>query len=110
MLPSATPVDVVSLGPACALMDARHEATDHGTRVRVLVDVAAIDHPERALRHQRRGFLEHRPEILPPAAAHEDRAARGLDDAMEVARVVRRIGLDDVRAELARQPYQRNDL
>ena len=76
----------------------------------MLVDVAAIDHAHGALPHQRGRFVEHGAQIFLAAAAHQHRAARRLDHAVEILGIGGRVGLDDVRAHLAGKPGQRDDL
>ena len=91
-------------------MDHRHQRRDDAPRIVVLVDVAAIDQAQRALRQQRRGLVEDGAQILLAAAAHQHRHARRLDDAVEVVRVAGRVGLDDVGAHLGGEAHQRHDL
>ena len=60
--------------PEAPSVDHRHQRRDDRPGVVVLVDVAAIDHALRALRHQRGGLAEHAAEVLLAAAAHQHRA------------------------------------
>ena len=61
-----------------------------------------VQHGARALEHL---LVRHA-----PAAAHEHRDAGRGDDAVVVAQVVGRVGLDDVGAELGGLAHERDDV
>ena len=94
-----------------AIMDESHQGTSHAAGVCVLDDIATVHDATGTLPQNGVGALENFPIAHPAAATDEHRdVASHLNDLMIILRIIRGIGLDDVRTQLARLPDERHDL
>ena len=77
----------------------------------MLDDVASIDDAARALLQDGLGAAQQFVVLDPSTASHEHRhVSRSLDDLVVVLEIRRRVGLDQVGAELTGLAYQGDDL